>query len=85
MEHFVAGTTARTASKLCGVNRKTASFHGWRSPWPRPAIVFGRRSVGSPRRVSSLLIKNPGREIRIGLGDLHADDAAQQRQPTLVR
>ena len=27
MEHFVAGTTARTAAKLCGVNRKTAAFY----------------------------------------------------------
>ena len=26
IEHFVAGTTARTASVLCGVNRKTAAF-----------------------------------------------------------
>jgi len=26
IEHFVAGTTARTASCLCGVNRKTAAF-----------------------------------------------------------
>ena len=25
-EHFVAGTTARTASALCGVNRKTAAY-----------------------------------------------------------
>ena len=27
IEHFVAGTTARTASRLCGVNRKTAAFY----------------------------------------------------------
>ena len=27
IEHFVAGTTARTAAKLCGVNRKTAAFY----------------------------------------------------------
>ena len=27
IEHFVAGTTARTASSLCGVNRKTAAFY----------------------------------------------------------
>ena len=27
MEHFVAGTTARTAAALCGVNRKTAAFY----------------------------------------------------------
>ena len=27
IEHFVAGTTARTASNLCGVNRKTAAFY----------------------------------------------------------
>ena len=27
MEHFVAGTTARTVSKFCGVNRKTAAFY----------------------------------------------------------
>jgi len=27
MEHFVAGTTARTAAKLCGVNLKTAAFY----------------------------------------------------------
>lgn len=26
LEHFVAGTTARTAACLCGVNRKTAAF-----------------------------------------------------------
>ena len=26
IEHFVAGTTARTAASLCGVNRKTAAF-----------------------------------------------------------
>lgn len=26
IEHFVAGTTARTASALCGVNRKAAAF-----------------------------------------------------------
>jgi transposase len=26
IEHFVAGTTARTASSLCGVNRKTAAY-----------------------------------------------------------
>ncbi len=26
MEHFVAGTTARTAAALCGVNRKTAAY-----------------------------------------------------------
>ena len=27
IEHFVAGTTARTASSLCGVNRKTAAYY----------------------------------------------------------
>lgn len=27
VEHFVAGTTARTAAALCGVNRKTAAFY----------------------------------------------------------
>jgi len=27
IEHFVAGTTARTAAVLCGVNRKTAGFY----------------------------------------------------------
>ena len=27
IEHFVAGTTARTVSCLCGVNRKTAAFY----------------------------------------------------------
>lgn len=27
IEHFVAGTTARTAAILCGVNRKTAAFY----------------------------------------------------------
>jgi len=27
VEHFVAGTTARTASSLCGVNRKTAALY----------------------------------------------------------
>ena len=27
LEHFVAGTTARTAASLCGVNRKTAAFY----------------------------------------------------------
>jgi len=27
IEHFVAGTTARTASSLCGVNRKAAAFY----------------------------------------------------------
>ena len=27
VEHFVAGTTARTAAVLCGVNRKTAAFY----------------------------------------------------------
>ena len=27
IEHFVAGTTARTAACLCGVNRKTAAFY----------------------------------------------------------
>ena len=27
IEHFVAGTTARTASNLCGVNCKTAAFY----------------------------------------------------------
>ena len=27
LEYFVAGTTARTASSLCGVNRKTAAFY----------------------------------------------------------
>ena len=27
MEHFVAGTTARTAASLCGVNRKTGAFY----------------------------------------------------------
>jgi transposase len=26
-EHFVAGTTARTAAALCGVNRKTAAYY----------------------------------------------------------
>ena len=25
-EHFVSGSTARTAASLCGVNRKTATF-----------------------------------------------------------
>ena len=25
-EHFVSGSTARTASRFCGVNRKTAAF-----------------------------------------------------------
>ena len=27
IENFVAGTTARTAASLCGVNRKTAAFY----------------------------------------------------------
>ncbi len=27
IEHFVAGTTARTAAALCSVNRKTAGFY----------------------------------------------------------
>jgi transposase len=27
VEHFVAGTTARTTASLCGVNRKTAAFY----------------------------------------------------------
>ena len=27
IEHFVSGTTARTALSLCGVNRKTAAFY----------------------------------------------------------
>ena len=27
IEHFVAGTTVPTASSLCGVNRKTATFY----------------------------------------------------------
>ena len=27
IEHFVAGTTARTSANLCGVNRKTAAFY----------------------------------------------------------
>jgi transposase len=27
IEHFVAGTTARTTASLCGVNRKTAAFY----------------------------------------------------------
>jgi transposase len=27
LEHFVTGTTARTAASLCGVNRKTAAFY----------------------------------------------------------
>ncbi|HJN60797.1 MAG TPA: IS1595 family transposase, partial [Alphaproteobacteria bacterium] len=27
VEHFVAGTTARTAASLCGVNRKTAALY----------------------------------------------------------
>jgi transposase-like protein len=26
VEHFVAGTTARTAASLCGVNRKPEAF-----------------------------------------------------------
>ncbi len=26
-EHFVSGSTARTAASLCGVNRKTAAFY----------------------------------------------------------
>jgi transposase-like protein len=37
-EHFVAGTTARSAAWLVGVNKSTAGyyFHRWRS---RPASV----------------------------------------------
>ncbi len=27
IEHFVAGTTARTAASLCGVHRNTAAFY----------------------------------------------------------
>lgn len=27
VEHFVAGTTARTTASLCGVNRKTAALY----------------------------------------------------------
>ena len=27
VEHFLAGTTARTAASLCGVNRKTAALY----------------------------------------------------------
>ncbi|MBT6545336.1 MAG: transposase, partial [Rhodobacteraceae bacterium] len=27
IEHFVAGTTARTASSLCGVHRNTAAYY----------------------------------------------------------
>ena len=32
VEHFVAGTTARTAASLCGVNRKTAALYFLRLP-----------------------------------------------------
>ena len=27
IEHFVAGTTARTAASLCGVDRNTAAYY----------------------------------------------------------
>ena len=27
IEHFVAGTTARTAARICGVNRNTAAYY----------------------------------------------------------
>ena len=27
IEHFVAGTTARTAARLCGVHRNTAAYY----------------------------------------------------------
>ena len=30
IEHFVAGTTARCAAELVGVNRKTAAYYFWR-------------------------------------------------------
>ena len=37
MEHFVSGSTARTAARLCGVNRKTAAYFFCRL---REIIVF---------------------------------------------
>jgi hypothetical protein len=32
LEHFVAGTSARTAASFCGVNRQTAAFYFHRLP-----------------------------------------------------
>ena len=44
IEHFVAGTTARTAASLSSVDRKTAAFYFQRcSEGPFRAILEGMR------------------------------------------
>ena len=61
IEHFVAGMTTRTASSLCGVNRKTAAFlfsssawdhRPWTGGWERGHVW--RRDRGGHFRFSSL-------------------------------
>ena len=65
-EHFVAGSTARTAASLCGVNRKTAAFFFLRL---REIISFeleGESEAAKPRASRpglGLLAKNVGREF----------------------
>ncbi len=43
-EHFVSGSTARTAASLCGVNRKTAAFYFLRL---REIIAYERGGRGN--------------------------------------
>ena len=74
IEHFVAGTTARTAACLCGVNRKTAAFYYHRL---REVIAYeleaeseamfggkrkGKRGRGAPGKVPVFgLLKRGGK------------------------
>jgi transposase len=46
IEHFLAGTTARTAGSLVGVNKSTAVFYFHRLP----EIIASRREYGAAVR-----------------------------------
>ena len=62
IEHFVAGTTARTAASLCGVNRKTAAFYFLRL---REIIAIELEADGPPPKKWSTVIVSK-RRIRNG-------------------
>lgn len=75
-EHFVAGTTARTAAALCGVNRKTAAYFLYR---PREIIAYEMESEADAVFEAAMA------EAAEGKGrDRHASGEPFERQPMMA-
>ncbi|MES1956305.1 putative transposase [Salinisphaera hydrothermalis EPR70] len=70
MEHFVAGTTARTAAALVGVNRNTAAYYFHRLRQLIMAALLdsapfaGEVEVDAMRAISAASVKANAGEVR---------------------